>query len=277
MNKGTLFRNTKNKKRYYDDINERKIDGTEEIKQILNEEYLLKNNYDNDEEYCTELDFKNLKKETIYGDNEETTEQLNEKDLFNITNRRLINMITNKMKNEENEMETPGKVINRTHENYKKHKFMESEDESDSDLDYDVEQKPEENKRKKHFTENKDEELKEESYYESNSDLSSEDEKEEKTQENFQNEENKSGNEQLNKLEIKNSENSEEYDFREDRPPPEPPPDLPSTSGLSNPQKNVIDCRDQLTIKKVNYAYFITTNGEPHDKGAKLRKMQQTP
>ena len=49
-----------------------------------------------------ELDFKDLKKKTIDGNNEETIEQLNEEDLFNITIRSLINMITNKMKNEEN-------------------------------------------------------------------------------------------------------------------------------------------------------------------------------
>ena len=107
---------------------------------------------------------------------------------------------------------------------------MESEDESDSDLDYDVKQKPKKNKRKKHFKVNKDEELKEK---------------------------------------VESSENSDEYNFKE-RPPPEPPPDLPSTSGLSKPQKNVIECRDQLTMRKDNYAYFITTNGEPRDIGAKL-------
>ena len=88
LNKGTLFRNTETKNRYYDYINERKIDGTEEIKQFLNEEYLLKNN-DNDEEYCIELDFKDLKKETIYGNKEETTEKLNEWTLFkNIDNKK---------------------------------------------------------------------------------------------------------------------------------------------------------------------------------------------
>ena len=76
MNKGTLFRNTENKKFYYDDIKERKIDGTEEIKRLLNEES------DNDEECCIELDFKDLKKKTIYGNKEETTEKLNEGTLF---------------------------------------------------------------------------------------------------------------------------------------------------------------------------------------------------
>ena len=33
LNEGILFRNIENKKRYYDDINEGKIDGTEETKQ----------------------------------------------------------------------------------------------------------------------------------------------------------------------------------------------------------------------------------------------------
>ena len=40
----TLFKNTDNKKRYYDDVNVEKIDAskTEEIKQLSNEVYLLK-------------------------------------------------------------------------------------------------------------------------------------------------------------------------------------------------------------------------------------------
>ena len=63
----------------------------------------MKNDDDNDEKCCTELDFKDLKNETIYERNEDIIEQLNEEDLFNITNRRSIKMITNKIKNEENE------------------------------------------------------------------------------------------------------------------------------------------------------------------------------
>ena len=102
LNEGTLFEDIDNKKRYYDDIYEEKIDRTEETKQLLNEKYLLKNDDDNDEKCFTELVFKDLKNETIYGKNEETIEQLNEEDLFNITNRRLIKMITNKIKNEGN-------------------------------------------------------------------------------------------------------------------------------------------------------------------------------
>ena len=47
----TLFWNVYNDKRYYDDFNEEKIDknDTEETKQLSNEEYLLKNDDDNDE------------------------------------------------------------------------------------------------------------------------------------------------------------------------------------------------------------------------------------
>ena len=39
---------------------------TEEIKQLLNEEYLLKNDNDNDEKCCIELDFKDIKEGTNY-------------------------------------------------------------------------------------------------------------------------------------------------------------------------------------------------------------------
>ena len=99
LNEGTLFKNIDNKKRYYDDINEEKIDGTKKIKGLLNEEYLLKNNYDNDEEYCIEIDFKDLKRETNYGNKEETTEKLNEETLFkNIDKKNNIMMIFMKKK-----------------------------------------------------------------------------------------------------------------------------------------------------------------------------------
>ena len=113
-----------------------------------------------------------------------------------------------------------GKFINKSPENNKKRKFIESEDESDSDPDYDVKQKPKANKKKKHVKENDDEKFKEECYFEPNSDLLSEDEIEEETQENFQNEENEIENEHLDRLEIRNSENSHDCDFTEERPPP---------------------------------------------------------
>ena len=35
-------------------------------------------------------------------------------------------------------------------------------------------------------------------------------------------------------------------------------------------QKNIIECRDQLTMRKDNYAYFVSNKGEPRDVGSKL-------
>ena len=61
----------------------------------------------------------------------------------------------------------------------------------------------------------------------------------------------------MDKLEIENSENSDKFDSTEERPPPEPPSDQPSTSGLPRTQKDIIECRDQLTMRKDNYAYFV--------------------
>ena len=42
-----------------------------------------------------------MKKGAVCGNNEETTEQLNEENIFNIINKRLIDIIINKMKNKE--------------------------------------------------------------------------------------------------------------------------------------------------------------------------------
>ena len=160
----------------------------------------------------------------------------------------------------------PRKVINKSPENDKKH-FVESEDESDSDPDYEIKQKPKANKKRKHFKEDK--KLDEGSNFGTNSDLSSEDEKEE-IQENFQNVENEKNKERPDLLEMENSKNSDEDDFTKERPPPEPPPDQPSTSGLFKTQKNIMECRDQLTMRKDNYAYFVSNKGEPRDVGSKL-------
>ena len=135
---------------------------------------------------------------------------------------------------------------------------MESEDEPDSDPDYDGEQKPKANKKKKHFKENEYEELKGESYFEFNCELSNKDEKEEETLENVLNEELGSENEYLVRLEIENSENSDGYDFTEERLPPELPLVQSSTSGFPRTHKSIIECRDQLTMRKDNHAYFVT-------------------
>ena len=154
---------------------------------------------------------------------------------------------------------------------------MESEDESDSEPDYDVKQKEKAkaNKKKKNSPKNEDEELIAGSYFKSNSDLSSEDEEKEEIQDNFQNVEHENENEQPDILGIENSKKSDEYDFTGERPPPEPPPDQPSTSGLPRTQKNIIECREQLTIRKDNYAYFVNNKGEPHGVGSKL--MEKLP
>ena len=33
--------------------------------------------------------------------------------------------------------------------------------------------------------------------------------------------------------------------------------------------KNIVECRDQLTMRKDNYVQFVTTNGNPRDIGSK--------
>ena len=48
----------------------------------------------------------------------------------------------------------PRKCINKSPEINKKRKFTESEDETESDPDYDIKQKPKANQKKKHFKEN---------------------------------------------------------------------------------------------------------------------------
>ena len=62
----------------------------------------MKNDDDNDEKCCIELDFKITKKEAICENTEQRTEQLDEENSFNIINKRLINIIINKIKNKVN-------------------------------------------------------------------------------------------------------------------------------------------------------------------------------
>ena len=38
--------------------------------------------------------------------------------------------------------------------------------------------------------------------------------------------------------------------------------------------KNIVECRDQLTMRKNNYIYFVTTNGTPRDNGSKSLKKR---
>ena len=39
--------------------------------------------------------------------------------------------------------------------------------------------------------------------------------------------------------------------------------------------KNIVECRDQLTMRKDNYAYFVTTNGTPRDNESKTFKKRE--
>ena len=103
--------------------------------------------------------------------------------------------------------------------------------------------------------------------------MSSKDEKEEENQEHFQNVEHESGNEQLDILEIENSKNSDKDEFTEERLPPQPPLDQPSTSGSSRTRKNMIECRDQFTMRKNDHAYFVTDEREPRDVGSNFWKI----
>ena len=73
------------------------------------------------------------------------------------------------------------------------------------------------------------------------------------------------------KQQIKNRENVENYnnsEFEENRPSPEPPsPNYKSTRQILM-NKNIVECRDQLTMRKDNYVYFVTTNGTSVDNGS---------
>ena len=97
--------------------------------------------------------------------------------------------------------------------------------------------------------------------------MSSKHEKEEETQENFQNVKHLSENKQPEKLKIENSKNSDANDFTKERPAAEPPHDQPSTSGLFRPQKKISEYREQLTMRKDNYAYFVEIKEKPRDIG----------
>ena len=64
-----------------------------------------------------------------------------------------------------------------------------------------------------------------------------------------------------------NLENDNNSEFEENRPPPEPPPPNSKSTRQILMNKNIVKCRDQLTMRKDNYVYFVTTNGNPRDNG----------
>ena len=72
--------------------------------------------------------------------------------------------------------------------------------------------------------------------------------------------------------------NSEKIDNDHDnynRPPSEPPP-INSQREKIITRKNLLQCRDQLTMQKDNYTYFVTTNGTPRDNGSKTFEKRET-
>ena len=75
------------------------------------------------------------------------------------------------------------------------------------------------------------------------------------------------------KQQIETRENVDNYnnsEFEENRPPPEPLP--PNSKFIRHilMNKNIVECRDQLTMRKDNYVYFVTTSGTPRNNGSKL-------
>ena len=62
----------------------------------------------------------------------------------------------------------------------------------------------------------------------------------------------------------------DENDHKDDnRPPPEPPPPNSKSTRQILMNRKIVECRDQLTMRKNNHAYFVTTNGTPRDNGSK--------
>ena len=59
-----------------------------------------------------------------------------------------------------------------------------------------------------------------------------------------------------------------------------PPPELPPPNSKSNRQilmnRNIVECRDQLTMRKDKYAYFVTTNETPRDNGSRTLEKRET-
>ena len=67
-----------------------------------------------------------------------------------------------------------------------------------------------------------------------------------------------------------NLENDNNSEFEENRPPPEPPSTKSKSTRQMLMNKNIVECRDQLRMRKDNYVYFVTTNGIPRDNGSKV-------
>ena len=83
------------------------------------------------------------------------------------------------------------------------------------------------------------------------------------------------------KLQIKTRENVKNYNNSESeeiRPPPEPPSSNSKSTRKILMNKNIVECHDQLTMRKDNYVYFVTTNGTPRDnESISLKKLGTLP
>ena len=72
-----------------------------------------------------------------------------------------------------------------------------------------------------------------------------------------------------------NSEKDDNHHNDDNRPPPGSPPINSQTENIIT-RKHIVECRDQLTMRKDNYAYFVTTNGTPLDNGLKTLEKRET-
>ena len=80
------------------------------------------------------------------------------------------------------------------------------------------------------------------------------------------------------KLNRRSQINPEKIDNEHDnynRPPPEPLPINSQTEKIIT-RKNLVECYDQLTMRKDNYVYFVTINGTPRDNGSKTLEKRET-
>ena len=72
------------------------------------------------------------------------------------------------------------------------------------------------------------------------------------------------------------SENDDNDHNDDSRPPPVPPPPNSKSNTQILMNKSIVECHDQLTMRKDNYAYFVTTNGTPCDDGSKTLEKRET-
>ena len=117
----------------------------------------------------------------------------------------------------------------------------------------------------KHFEQNFEENF--EDNLEENFEEKFEENQEEKLEEEFEELYFKENLKRNRRSQINSGKNDNDHDDY-NRPPPEPPSINSRTEKIIT-RKNIVEYRDQLTMRKDNYAYFVTTNGSPRDNGSK--------